>query len=65
VFVDPLAIVAADAIHPDRALIVGTSAAARVLYTVFAEVHEDTIRTISARRASSQERKQYESGEES
>jgi uncharacterized DUF497 family protein len=64
VFMDPLAIVLSDTVHRDRASIVGTSATARVLVTIFTEVREDTIRIISARRATRHERKRYESGEE-
>jgi uncharacterized DUF497 family protein len=64
VFADPLAILVADTTHADRTLIIGESVAARVLVTVFLEVHEDEVRIISARRATKNERRRYESGEE-
>jgi uncharacterized DUF497 family protein len=63
VFADPLALVMEDLLHDERAILVGLSKARRVLFTVFAEVSEDTIRIISARRATSHERRRYEEGE--
>jgi len=60
VFADPLAVIAADSVHEDRALIIGESGLERLIVTLFAEIHEDTIRIISARRATKQERKRYE-----
>jgi uncharacterized DUF497 family protein len=63
VFADPLAIVVEDAVHPERMLIVGESLRARVLMAVFTEVHDDETRIISARRATSHERRRYENGE--
>ena len=65
VFADPLAIVVADAHYTDRWLIVGESIAAQILVTVFAEIRQDEVRIISARRATKHERRRYESGEES
>jgi uncharacterized DUF497 family protein len=62
VFADPLAALLDDALHADRAILVGQSNRGRVLLTVFIEVSEDTIRIISARRATSHERKGYEEG---
>lgn len=69
VFADPLAIIADDAVHPERALITGVSVAARVLVTVYIEVNhddqsKDEIRLISARLATGHERRVYEEGEE-
>jgi uncharacterized protein len=66
VFVDPAAVVANDAVHDERTVIIGMSAAARVLFAVFIEVSHETeeeIRIISARRATSRERKIYEEGD--
>jgi hypothetical protein len=63
VFADPLALVMEDLLHDERVILVGLSKARRVLFTVFAEVSEDTIRIISARRATSHERRRYEEGE--
>jgi hypothetical protein len=64
VFGDPLAFIVEDAVDPDRALIIGESVMRRMLVTVFLEVHEGEIRIISARRATSRERRRYGSGEE-
>ena len=63
-FLDPLAMVVDDAVHPGRSLIIGESALRRVLVTVFAEHAEDEIRMVSARRATRRERRRYEEGEE-
>jgi uncharacterized DUF497 family protein len=63
VFADPLALVMGDLLHEDRAILVGLSRARRVLFTVFVEASEDTIRIVSARRATSHERRRYEEGE--
>jgi uncharacterized protein len=62
VFADPLAMVVEDDLHPDRAVLVGQSEKQRVLFTVFVELSEDAIRIISARRATSHERRRYEEG---
>jgi hypothetical protein len=69
VFADPLAIIAEDAEHPEREIIIGLSMASRVLVTVFIEVNhddesEDEVRIISARPATKHERRRYEEGEE-
>jgi hypothetical protein len=63
VFADPLAIVISDADHDERSLIIGESMGRRVLLTVFAELSEGEIRIISARRATSHERRNYERGQ--
>jgi uncharacterized DUF497 family protein len=63
VFADPLAGMLDDALHPERAILVGQSEKGRVLLVVFIEQSEDTIRIISARRATSHERKRYEEGD--
>jgi uncharacterized protein len=62
VFADPLALAVDDAIDPGRTLLIGMSERQRSLITVYAEIDEDTIRIISARRATSHERKHYEQG---
>ncbi len=57
---DPLAISRRDALDDERAVIVGMSNKSRLLVTVVLEVTESTIRIISARRATTHERKRYE-----
>ena len=56
-FADPLAAMLDDALGPARAILVGQSEKGRVLLVVFIEQSEDTIHIISARRATSHERK--------
>ena len=63
VFADPLAAMLGDALDPARAILVGQSEKGRVLLVVFIEQSEDMIRIISARRATSHERKRYEEGD--
>ncbi len=63
VFADPLAVIVADAVYPDRALRIGTSHRERVLVTVHIEQDGETTRIISARDASRTERRHYEEGE--
>lgn len=60
VFADYLAMIVEDADHPERTLIVGESAIGCLLVTVFAEAHENEVRIISARRATTHERRRYE-----
>jgi uncharacterized DUF497 family protein len=60
VFSDPLALVVADPLHPEREILIGISVKQRVLFIVFVELSGDTIRIISARRATSHERRHYE-----
>ena len=62
-FADPLAIIADDLVHPERAILIGMSWRARILLTVFIEEGEDEIRLISARLATRPERRRYEEGE--
>ncbi len=62
VFADPLALAVEDAVDPGRALLIGLSDRRRVLLSVYTDVDEDTIRIISARRATSHERRHYEEG---
>lgn len=62
VFADPLALAVEDAVDPGRTVPIGMSERRRVLLTVYADLDEDTIRIISARRATSHERRHYEEG---
>jgi uncharacterized DUF497 family protein len=62
-FADPLAIIADDVLHPERAILIGMSWKTRVLVTVFIEKSDDEIRLISARLATRPERRRYEEGE--
>ena len=62
-FADPLAAMLEDTVDPERAILVGQPEKGRVLLVVFIEQAEDMIRTISARRATSQERKRHEEGD--
>ena len=64
VFADPLAIVIADDVLSERALLLGLSAVGRVLVTVYLEIHADETRIISARRATKHERRRYEEGQD-
>jgi len=47
--------------HPERFVLIGQSDRHRLLYVVHAEVIQDVIRIISARRATAHERSRYES----
>jgi uncharacterized DUF497 family protein len=58
-FTDPLAVDFADAVHPDRLVTLAMSPVERILYIVTIERGSRT-RIISARRASSYERRIYE-----
>jgi uncharacterized DUF497 family protein len=62
VFADPLALITEDPGHPDNARIIGESVGSRVLLVVFVEREEDVLRLISARRATSHERRRHEEG---
>jgi uncharacterized DUF497 family protein len=61
-FADPLALAVEDAVEPERTVLIGMSDRLRVLLTVYVEIDDDTIRIISARRATSHERRRYEEG---
>lgn len=63
VFADPLALVIEDELDPGRTLLLGTSDRLRVLLVVHVELADDMIRLISARRATSHERRRYEEGQ--
>jgi uncharacterized DUF497 family protein len=62
VFGDPLALAVEDAVTPERTLLIGLSARLQVLLVVHLELDDATIRLISARRATSHERRRYEEG---
>jgi uncharacterized DUF497 family protein len=59
VFDDPHAIEADDLADPDRFILLGLSAASRVLFVVHC-TRGERVRVISARRASPTQRKRYE-----
>ena len=59
-FDDELGAYYPDAVHDDRFVLIGYSQRARLLYVVHAEVQQDVIRIISARRATAHERARYE-----
>ena len=63
VFKDPLALIFDDMLHSEeehREIIIGTSTLSRLVLVCFVERSEDTIRIISARRATKAEIKDYE-----
>jgi uncharacterized DUF497 family protein len=62
VFADPLALAVLDEVHAERTVLIGMSEQHRVLLVVHVELDEDTIRLVSARRATSHERRRYEEG---
>jgi uncharacterized DUF497 family protein len=59
-FADPLAAYYPDTLHKERFILIGYSELRRLLYVVHAEVQQDVIRIISARRATKHEKKHYE-----
>jgi uncharacterized DUF497 family protein len=59
-FADPLGLLLEDEVHPERLALIAVSEKSRVLYTVFAEMAGDVIRIITARRATTHERRRYE-----
>jgi hypothetical protein len=61
-FADPLALLLEDRRRSDRLILIGASERARLVFTVYAEVAEDGVRIISARRATRPERRRYEEG---
>ncbi len=63
VFGDPLALAVEDAVDPERTLLLGMSERLRVLVVVHVEQGDEVIRLISARRATSHERRRYEEGQ--
>ena len=59
-FDDELGAYYPDTHHEDRFILIGYSRRQRLLYVVHAEVQQDVIRIISARRATSHEKARYE-----
>ena len=57
VFVDRLALLTEDAIDPGRAILLGMSERQRLVLVVHAEIDDSVIRIISARHATSHERR--------
>ncbi len=62
VLADPMVRVLDDGAAVGVSVAIGFSAAARILMVVHIEVEDDTIRIISARRATPAERRAYENG---
>jgi uncharacterized protein len=62
-FADPSGLLLEDEVHPERLALIGVSEKSRVLYTVFAELADDVVRIITARKATTHERRRYEKGE--
>ncbi|WP_404800617.1 BrnT family toxin [Anaeromyxobacter paludicola] len=60
VFADVLALHIEDLVDPQRTLLLGLSTRGRLLLVVHAALDESTVRIISARRATSHERRRYE-----
>lgn len=60
-FEDEHALIVDDALHEGRFNLVGYSTS-RLLFVVYAELVGEVIRIISARKATSRERRQYEEG---
>jgi uncharacterized DUF497 family protein len=60
-FDDELGAYYPDALHPERLILIGHSYRRRLLYVVHAEVLQDVIRILGARRATAHERSRYES----
>jgi uncharacterized DUF497 family protein len=59
-FADPSGLLLEDEVHPDRLALIGVSEKSRILYTVFAELADDVVRIITARKATTHERRRYE-----
>lgn len=59
-FDDELGAYYADTLYSDRFILIGYSHERRLLYVVHAEVRSDTIRIISARKATRHEKERYE-----
>ena len=61
-FDDDLGAYFPDSLHDDRFILIGYSRQQRLLYVVHAEVADDAIRIISARKATRHEKTRYENG---
>lgn len=59
-FEDDLGAYYPDTLHANRFVLIGYSRRARLLYVVYAEIKDDVIRLISARRATRHEKTHYE-----
>jgi len=59
-FEDELGAYYPDSLRPNRFVLIGYSKKQRLLYVVHAEVKRDTIRIISARKATKREKAHYE-----
>ena len=59
-FRDPLALILDEPHDPDRLILIGRSTRARLIYTVYVERDAAVIRIVSARRATTRERRHYE-----
>jgi len=59
-FADPHGLLLEDEAHPERLALIAVSEKSRVLFTVFAELKSDVIRIITARKATTHERRRYE-----
>ena len=59
-FADTLGAYYPDRLHETRFILIGYSEKHRLLYVVHAEVDDDTIRIISARKATKREKAHYE-----
>ena len=59
-FEDPSGAYYPDALHEARFVLIGYSKKERLLYVVYAEVLDDVIRIISARKATKREKAHYE-----
>jgi uncharacterized DUF497 family protein len=64
IFADPLAVFLDDLGHPENARIIGQSNVGHILLVVFIDREADLVRLISARPATSQERRRYEEGKD-
>jgi uncharacterized DUF497 family protein len=58
----PLAIAVQDLVHGERLVLIGRSGKQRLLLVVYAEIDDDLIRIISARKPTTHERRRYEEG---
>jgi uncharacterized protein len=59
-FADPSGLLLEEEVHPERLILIGVAEKSRVIYTVFAELAGEVVRIISARRATTHERRRYE-----
>jgi uncharacterized DUF497 family protein len=62
-FKDPLALILDDPQYPDRLILIGASQIRRLIFTVYVERGPAIIRIVNARRATRNERRNYEEGE--